>query len=345
MMRSFPKYRFSQGLSLIELMIAVVIGLLLTAAVMQIFIATKNTYRMQESMARLQENGRFAVNFLDADLRMAGYMGCGNVDKVPVNIIANGLNNNSFSGSVIVEGLNNVSTGNAWGAAPGTDVVIVRKVNSDAMRLTANLASVSSDIQVSSNAAGVKAGDILFISDCLNTDVFKATTVSSGSGPVTIGHTGASNSTVNLTKAYGSDAEVLQFEPVAYFVRDSGRSTPDGAAIRSLYVKRQGGALAESATTTAYELVEGVHDIQIEYGIDTSGDSFADSYVTANNVTNWNNVVSVNFSLLLQGVEGKVLSGSGALTQSLNYNGSAVAADGRLRQVFSNVVTIRNRVP
>lgn len=343
MMRRSLKYRSSRGLSLVELMVALAVGLLLTAAVIQIFLSTKNTYRIQESMARLQENGRFAVNYLVTDLRMAGYMGCGNVDKVPINIIANGLTNSSFGSDVIIGGLNNVAAVNAWGAVAGTDTLVIRKAASGSMRLTGNLAAVNANIQVADNASGVKAGDILFISDCLNADIFKATSVSTGSGQITMAHSNSSNSTNNLSKAYGSEAEVLLFESVAYFVRDSGRATADGGAIRSLYVQRETGNTAEAAT--AYELVEGVQDMQLEFGVDSSGDGFADAYNTANNVTDWAKVVSVRFSLLLQGVEGKVLGSSGAMVQALNYNGSTIAADGRMRQVFGSAVAIRNRVP
>ncbi len=75
------------GLTLIEIMIALLIGAFLLGGVMQIFINSRQTYRMQENLSRLQENGRFAMEFLAKDIRMAGYWGClrsitgaGNVD-------------------------------------------------------------------------------------------------------------------------------------------------------------------------------------------------------------------------------------------------------------------------
>lgn len=111
--------RSSQGLSLIELMIALLIGLLISAAVLQIFISSKNTFRMQEAMARLQENGRFAVNYMANDFRMAGFMGCGNADRIPVNIIAQadggGLAVSAFDSDTVIVGENNVAASHAWG--------------------------------------------------------------------------------------------------------------------------------------------------------------------------------------------------------------------------------------
>lgn len=64
------------GLSLIELMIALLIGLLLLLGVVQVFSASSNAYRLAKAQARLQEGGRFAMDYLSRDLRMAGHMGC-----------------------------------------------------------------------------------------------------------------------------------------------------------------------------------------------------------------------------------------------------------------------------
>lgn len=62
-----------KGLSLIELMIALVLGLFLVAGVIQIFLGTSQTYRLTGDIARVQENARFALDILARDIRMAGY--------------------------------------------------------------------------------------------------------------------------------------------------------------------------------------------------------------------------------------------------------------------------------
>src|SRR5690554_6300764 len=64
------------GLSLIELMIAVLLGLLLIAGVINIFLGTQQTNRTQEALARVQETGRFAVEILSRQAREAGMNGC-----------------------------------------------------------------------------------------------------------------------------------------------------------------------------------------------------------------------------------------------------------------------------
>jgi len=64
------------GISLIEFMIALLIGLFLLGGILQMFSASQQTYRIQSNLARLQENGRFALDFLAHDIRTAGYWGC-----------------------------------------------------------------------------------------------------------------------------------------------------------------------------------------------------------------------------------------------------------------------------
>ena len=63
-----------QGLTLIEIMVALLIGAFLLAGVIQIFIVNKQTYRVQENLSRMQENGRFAMDYLSRYIRLAGYV-------------------------------------------------------------------------------------------------------------------------------------------------------------------------------------------------------------------------------------------------------------------------------
>jgi prepilin-type N-terminal cleavage/methylation domain-containing protein len=88
------------GFTLVELMVAVTIGLIILAAVSQIFVTSRLSYKLEENLARVQENGRFAMEFLSRDLRMAGYAGCVNVNQA-LNASANyTATNNLINGSV-----------------------------------------------------------------------------------------------------------------------------------------------------------------------------------------------------------------------------------------------------
>ncbi|MFK3649359.1 PilW family protein [Lysobacter enzymogenes] len=70
--------RAQTGLSLVELMVALALSAVLAIGLLQIFGAARTSYKLSEGLARVQENGRFAVDYLQRDLRMAGHMGCSN---------------------------------------------------------------------------------------------------------------------------------------------------------------------------------------------------------------------------------------------------------------------------
>lgn len=81
MNRHLPLRR-NRGFTLVEVMVALVLGLLLMAGIVSIFQATASTNRVQHSLARLQENGRYAVTRLNTDLRAAGGQFCSNAGSV-----------------------------------------------------------------------------------------------------------------------------------------------------------------------------------------------------------------------------------------------------------------------
>jgi type IV pilus assembly protein PilW len=91
MSRTLATARTQRGLSIIELLVAMVIGLLLMTGVLQVFFASKQTYSSNEAASRLQENGRFALEFIAQSVRMAGYMEVVNSKKNPPMPIA-GIN-------------------------------------------------------------------------------------------------------------------------------------------------------------------------------------------------------------------------------------------------------------
>ncbi len=71
-------FRVVLGVSLIELMIALAIASFLLLGLVQVFSASRTAYQLSEGLARTQENSRFAMDFLQRDLRMAGHFGCTN---------------------------------------------------------------------------------------------------------------------------------------------------------------------------------------------------------------------------------------------------------------------------
>lgn len=64
------------GASLVEAMLASTLGLFLTFGFIQVYLSVQKTYQLQQAIIQLQENGRFAVHFLQSAIRNAGYAAC-----------------------------------------------------------------------------------------------------------------------------------------------------------------------------------------------------------------------------------------------------------------------------
>ena len=111
-------------------------------------------------------------------------------------------------------------------------------------------------------------------------------------------------------------------------------------------------ALFEAVTDTSQangfqyqELVAGVENMQVLYGVDLTGSQVPSEYVTATNVANWSSVVSVRIALLLRSDLGAVSLPAAAPTYNLLGTNITVPRDTRLRQVFTATIAIRNRLP
>ncbi len=73
--------KFQKGLSLLELLVALMLGIFILATLIGLFVNSKISYRLNENLARLQENARFAVSFMSRDIRMTDYKACATSDR------------------------------------------------------------------------------------------------------------------------------------------------------------------------------------------------------------------------------------------------------------------------
>jgi type IV pilus assembly protein PilW len=142
-----PSVRES-GISLIEVMITLVVGSLIILGTMTVFMQSRTTFRVNESVSRLQENARFVLDIISKDIRMASYYGLtsrtdliGNsatpLDPIPAGLAVGGDcgQNWAINLTAIADGSNN---GYAWacpafgtGAQPLSDTLVVRRVTED----------------------------------------------------------------------------------------------------------------------------------------------------------------------------------------------------------------------
>jgi type IV pilus assembly protein PilW len=328
------------GLTIVELLVAITLSLLLMGGAIGIFVSSKQAYNTEDAMSRNQEAGRFALTTLSNQIRTAGYAGCSILEDIIPNVIAEPAPAEGYSVSSPILGYDGSDSAAANGDhtwptptnwVANTDVLIISNGGECGADLTGNLGVVSADIQLAGTyGCGFEAGDALLITDCQAADLFRASNVSEGTGNTTIAHSKSANTSDNLSRAYQEDATVLRFLQNTYFIGTAPNGNP------SLYRTDVDG--------DTEELVENIADMQIEYGVDTGIDGVVDEFRTATNISDWTGVLSVRLSLLIR-------SDDHALTeaQTVTFNGTAINSganpDLRLRSVFNSVVSIRNRLP
>lgn len=380
----------SQGFTLIELMVAITLGLIILAVLSQVYVSSKKTYRVQEALSRLQENGRYAVDFLGRDIRMAGYMGC----------IGGGTTLNSIANSVTGLTLLNTTTnppslegviGYEQASVPtsgfpvlraevkaNTDVIEIQHFSTNSAKVTTPGTPTKANIQIQGNPLNFQAQDVLVVTSCVKADFFQATTVSAGSGSVTIAHSSSTNTSNFTVGEYSEEngAEVSRLESSVYYIGTTaaGYACPASSLCRKrlgFYLIADGNKFCTNATigtTQGYcveQVAEGVEDLQVLYGVNTTSNNHntADKFVDAASITTnncatsqlcWPHVVSARINLLLRTVD-TTISPDNVLTypnsQIALFNGSpptitatSTTAPARsLRRVYTETLTLRNR--
>jgi len=121
---------------------------------------------------------------------------------------------------------------------------------------------------------------------------------------------------------FGPGSQLVKFEATAYYIGISSNGDS-----RSLYRRRLDiDHAANSIAFQAEELLEGIESMQILYGEDTDSDTQAERYLTANNVTTWNDVISVRLGLLVHSPDQtKAISPSSKVCRSFKKNVAEVA--------------------
>lgn len=336
-------FQHEGGAGLVELMIAMVLGLLLLAGLFQIHLSTSQSHRLQDAASRRQEALRYATLQMTRDLRMSGYRGC----LRDAGQVRNTLNNGGehlYNFAFHVEGFE--AGGSGWspalpaGLAPvvaGTDVLTVRTTLDPSVYIVQDMPDDSSALFVQSNlspapfvAAG---GDIVLITDCGGAAIFQVTQFTSASGMLQHNPGGSlvpGNSTQRLGRRYPIGSEILHITTVSYFIRESAKGS--GPALW----RRVGNGAAE-------EVVEGIENLQLQFGVDSDSDQVPDTYVSAKDVGDWRDVTVVRAALLAASPDNSLEKADPKNFMLLNQ---AVGPfnDKRLRRVITVTVGLRNRL-
>lgn len=347
------------GLSLIELMVAMLISLILLGGVLQVFLSSKDMYRTNTAVARVQEAGRFATEFIAFDVRQAGYKGeCLSEPSTHLKLTTASTDiKNAYSTTPAIQGWDN-SKPAFFSAADttraDTDSFIV-KYAGDGMEFEAsgtnNTNAQSLTVDDSTTAY---AGQIVLLANSTGCDVFQNTNNQNASAfQKAGGNAEPGNINQNWSQSYNGHMTAHVLRSHTYFIRNNDGRLP------SLWRR------VLSPAPAVEELVEGIIEMQVTYGIDKDGDRLADEYVKAgtNNLTasgagDWDKVVSARISMLAISPETNVLDepqtfvfpaivGIDRNDEYALYedDGTVTIKNNRVAQVYTTTVAIRNRLP
>ncbi|MBS0456561.1 MAG: PilW family protein [Proteobacteria bacterium] len=305
------------GMGLIELMIAILLGILVAGSAVAIFSTNRSAWAATESLGRIQENSRLAYEMMARDLRDAGGTPCAR--NTPMANVTSGANwwRNWGNGSVI--GFNQ-------GAAPPAGAPANMTTLGDSfVALSANglpLSVVSHDnaggnFKLNMPPTGVNPLDLVVVCDYRQGSLFQiaAGGVSTATNTISYSQSGM-NCTKDLTMPvkcgsakngvkYGNNAMIGRLRSVAWYV---AANTHGGT---SLFQSQ----LASNGTMSNQEIAEGVTGMQVTYLLNT-GTGYVDAAGVAGN---WANVMSVRITLTMQGGQGQERASvtGGALTRTL----------------------------
>ena len=320
--------RSQRGFTLIELMISLVIGLLLSAAIVKIYADTSQIYRFQSAVSEVQENGRFASTFLRRTARLGGNFGCdASKDISGSKGVPDHLK--FFNGTPPQPAQ---PIGGTEGGGTNSDALILRSATGGGVRLKEDPASEDANLTVETQS-GLTKDSFAVISDCNTTHMFKINSVSSDGSTIT--HTGT-------TQAYTTEngARVQEIHAVTYCI---GRAKAWTATNTLMALKRLiNPGTAETCPNNGTELVEGIHNLQVRYGIDTDAppDNFANRYVTA--PADMSRVKSLRIELLVRSLSNGITSAPVPYTLE-GTEITPATGDRHLYKVMTNTITLRNK--
>jgi type IV pilus assembly protein PilW len=321
--------RRQAGVSLVEVMIAMLLGLLLMGGILQVFASSRQSYRVHDAVSRMQEGGRMALEVIARDARMADFWGC-------LSDTAKVVNNLDSAGAGFIDFAAGSIRGTEGAAGAPDTLVLSGGVNSGIQLEPPYGPQASANLKVAPNN-GLEQDQIVFVSDCSNADIFQISNANpNGSGSV-VHNTGAgSPGNYNVTnpgcpganahclsKVYGGDASIFSVQEVTYTIGPGSEGQP--ALFRN-----------------GLEFIDGIENLQVLYGEDTDGSGVANYYVPADQVVDMGRVISIRYAVVARSYDDNL---TGGLAQNYVLLGAnAVAADNRLRQVYTSTVTIRNRL-
>ncbi len=302
------------------------------------YLGTRQASRYSNALSRYQETLRYAKEKMTEDIRMAGSTGCFQIRKMGVFISNyNGTAMPSdLSFTQAIQGYEN--TGATWSPVLSAitpskgDALQVKYADPNGFPLNVAMASSAGPLVVTTGTQQFNNNDIAIVEECDKADVFQiATATGTGTQTLTLSSPLSSGYPAGAIPVTG--VNVHKFIDHYWSIQTSASSGLPNVLTRTSVV----GPSSPAPTYTAEDMVDGVEDMQITYGEDTSGTGSpgsitqATQFRTADLVSNWSNVISVRVCLL-------TVSSDNGLTTSNSYfdcnNSKQTSSDLKLRFPF-----------
>lgn len=308
------------GFSLVELMVALLLGLLLMSGVIAVYLESKRGFVQDEAIARVQENGRFALRLLSREITMAGFFGgVTELDRITSPAVAD-CQSWLLNPDQVVEVYNNADSGETGAfntcftaaiSGAGTDILTVRRA---------------------SDAPLIEEGEWEDGFSALTSGHYYLHNEASGLGTAEIAVDTAID-TGALTSP-GSKADLWAYQGRIYYIGDEG-------GVPSLCMR--------SAQNTAQTcLVSGIESLQVELGVDTDGDAIPDEFVSdrvadAPGAVDVDTVLAMRIHLLVRSLAPVRTGPAESRTWTLGDQ-TLTTNDQYYRRVFTTTVSRNNQV-
>lgn len=278
--------RSEAGFTLVELMIGMLLGLILTGGVITLFVQSRQSFQVDENVARMQSQARFALDELARDIRMASFLA---EPLVPGGVTRHG-------GLSVATGCGPAGVAD-WilrftEVAPATGINTLTGVD-NATGAGANAAYGCVDageVRAGTDLVAVKrvGGDVVPDADRVNGRVYL-----DSNGTVAMLY----NDTTAVT--VGGPVQAWEYRPRVYYIRNFSVTAGDG--IPTLCRKVLGTGSPVPVETEC--LAEGIEDLQIEYGLDPDGNGAVNHYVASPTLDEMQQVVAARISMLARTIQ------------------------------------------
>jgi type IV pilus assembly protein PilW len=330
--------RRQRGMTLVELMVAMLLGLVVTGVAVSVFLASRSSFKTNMAIGEVQDGSRIAFELLTRDARQASLTGCGNGTFI-ANVLKNSGTDWWANWGNAVRGYEAGSTDPAvtTGTATGNRLAAtdsVQLIGSESAGLSIQNATAAS-VTLWSAATDWKNGDALLICDPDHAALVQLgggegtaslTWTTTGANPgncaADLGFPTAAPvppATACTAEAYTfrTNAQVSRLNAADWYI---GTNPTGGQSLYRMTLSNSSGSLG----ATAQEIVRNVTDMQILYHQSSEA-----NYVDASAVTNWNEVDAMQVTLTLASTTKQTVTDNNA--KSLN-------------RTVTTVIALRNRV-